>query len=102
MTRNVTSLFGGEVAPSGQPVPEVVAFLENLLDRAKSGDIRAIAVAYVKDNGKTSAGWERERNDDNRLACVLHSAIACLMGKFTERLTNAGVEVANPADRGAS
>lgn len=40
-----------------QPVPEVVAFIEGLLARAKAGDIQAIAVAYAAPGEVTGDGW---------------------------------------------
>lgn len=46
----------------GQPVPAVVAYLERLLDQAKTGDLRALAVACVyardgKPDGASNAGF---------------------------------------------
>lgn len=41
----------GKRALPGEPVPEVVGELENLLVRAKSGEIVAVGVGYVMDHG---------------------------------------------------
>jgi hypothetical protein len=91
----VTALFGGgDVVPAGEPVPLVVEFVESLLARAKSGDMRAIAVAYVKGNRVPADGWERERTDGS-LTFILHSAIACLMGEFTDEMNATSVSIAD-------
>jgi hypothetical protein len=84
MTDKVTALFGGTVSAVNEPIPELVAFVERLLARAKSGEIRAIAVTYVRGNGRPSEGWQRGDNPDH--AFVLHSGIACLLGNFTDML----------------
>lgn len=42
-----------------QPDPEIIAFCEDLVERAKRGDIRAIAVAMVKPGRLTADGWRR-------------------------------------------
>jgi hypothetical protein len=95
----VISLSGQKVNPPGQPVPEVIDFLERILARAKSGDIRAVAVAYVRGNGMTADGWYSDRND-GKLTFILHSAIACLMGDFTADLNKSSISV--PVDEDAS
>lgn len=50
----VVSLFG--TAP-GHPVPDVVRTLEELLERAKVGDVRAFAYANVRLDGTVGTGW---------------------------------------------
>ncbi len=49
MTDNVVSFREGFTAPrsSPEPVESVVKFLESLLERARSGDIVAIAAVYM-------------------------------------------------------
>lgn len=44
MTDKVTSLFGDQIAPD-EPVPEVVSLLEDMLARAKSGELRTACIA---------------------------------------------------------
>jgi len=93
----VTSLFGGAVSAVNQPVPELVAFIERLLTRAKSGEMRAIAVAYVRGNGLPSEGWSY---DDTENVFLLHSGIACLFGNFTNFINSADntADVTPPPD----
>ncbi len=46
--------------PAGvQPDPDVIAFCEDLLDRARAGAIQAIAVTLVKPGGYVADGWQR-------------------------------------------
>lgn len=49
MADNVKALFGA--APSGQPVPEIVAMLERMTAKARSGELRGFACACAGDNG---------------------------------------------------
>jgi hypothetical protein len=42
-----------------QPDPAIIEFCEDLVARAKSGQIRAIAVAMVKPGRLTADGWRR-------------------------------------------
>lgn len=92
MSDNVQPLFGGKLAtPANEPVPQVVAFIERLLVRAKSGDVRAIGVAYIRGNGHPADGWQRDGDAD--LTYRLHSAIACLMGEFTASLNSTSTAV---------
>ena len=39
------------------PSPDVIALLERLLERAREGDIRSIAVAWVNGDGTPSHNW---------------------------------------------
>jgi len=41
----VVSMRGGEILPPGEPRPNVIALCEDLLERAKSGDLMALSVA---------------------------------------------------------
>jgi hypothetical protein len=43
----------------GVPVPEVVASLEGLLDRARRGEVRALAYAVANIDGTVGTGWEK-------------------------------------------
>jgi hypothetical protein len=45
--------------PDEQADASVIAFCEDLVVRAKSGEIRAIAVAIVKPGRLTADGWRR-------------------------------------------
>lgn len=52
---NVVGLRG-EI-PLYTPVPEVIECLEELLARAKAGEVRAVALAYVLPEGITGTAW---------------------------------------------
>jgi hypothetical protein len=85
---NVRPLF---VNLPKEPVPHVVDFIERLLKRAKAGDVRAVAVAYVCGDGHIAEGWYRD--SDVELAYRLHSAIACLMHEFTDNMNATSVDM---------
>lgn len=51
--RNVTSLHGA-VVPDGEPNPNCVAKLEELLERAKAGDVTGIALAALHSDNTAS------------------------------------------------
>lgn len=55
MTDNVVP-FGTQAQP-GEPVPDVLATLEELLRRARTGDIRALAYATVTEGRVLGSGW---------------------------------------------
>lgn len=40
------------------PDKEVIKVIENLLQRAKEGDIKAIAYVVMTDNGEVGSAWE--------------------------------------------
>ena len=46
-------------APDEQPDAAIIAFCEDLVVRAKVGNIRAIAVAMVQPGRVTADGWRR-------------------------------------------
>ncbi len=45
--------------PPGEPVQCVVEMLEDLLARARTGDLRAIAWANVRRDGTAGTGWAK-------------------------------------------
>ena len=93
----VQALFGGKVAtPANEPVPQVVAFIERLLVRAKAGDVRAIGVTYVCGNGHRVYGWERDADPD--LTYRLHSAIICLAHEFTNDINVTSADVSQKSE----
>lgn len=55
----VVSLHGGPVAPMDplEPDEEVIAVLEDLLERAKMGEISSIAYAYLLPEHAIGTGW---------------------------------------------
>lgn len=42
------------MAPIGEPVADIVAFLEGVLAEARNGNIRAVSCAWVVDDGTQS------------------------------------------------
>ena len=59
---NITSFPGVVVVErvsDAQPDEKVIAFCEDLVQRAKIGAIRAIAVAIVEPGRTTADGWRR-------------------------------------------
>lgn len=42
----VVSLRGGEIIPPGEPRPNVIELAENILQRAKSGDLMALSAVF--------------------------------------------------------
>ncbi|WGR74331.1 MULTISPECIES: hypothetical protein [unclassified Bradyrhizobium] len=51
---NVVGLRGGEIRAPGEPDPLVVEGLEELLEAARSGEIKGIAVASLHHDGAVS------------------------------------------------
>lgn len=56
MSDNVVKLKPEETLPN-EADPEIVAKLEELLELAKSGELRAIAYATVRPNNMLGTGW---------------------------------------------
>lgn len=54
----VVSLAG--MTPPDMAVPETVEMLEKMLARAKSGEVRSIAMAALKANGDACTQWHSE------------------------------------------
>ena len=52
----VVSINGGQHVAAGEPVPEIVAMLEQALDEARSGKIAACALAAVDGSGFVTTG----------------------------------------------
>jgi hypothetical protein len=58
MTDKVVAL-GPVSAPTGEADPEIVAFIAQLLDAARAGEIRGIGIAYVDGGGHCVTDWHR-------------------------------------------
>ena len=87
----IQPLFGDRLAtPANEPCQEVVSFVEELLARAKCGDVRAIAVAFIRGNGNSAEGWEQDA--DPRLTRDLHSAAVSMVHNYTVDM-NCGAHV---------
>lgn len=70
-----------------QPVAEVVKVLEDLLDLARTGNLRAIAFSYIRSNERPSYGWFGIKNHPTRMH-ILHSGLMTVV-------TDLGMEIAN-------
>lgn len=57
---NVTKLPGAPT-PEGQPVQETIELIESLLEKAKTGELRSIAVAYTDDSPAIMTVWSSNR-----------------------------------------
>lgn len=44
---DIVSLHGDAITPPGEPVPSVVEWAEELLERARSGEVKGIACAVL-------------------------------------------------------
>jgi hypothetical protein len=79
--------------PDEQPDEAIIEFCEDLVTRAKSGSIRAIAVAMVKNGRLTADGWRRSD----------HGADCCheLMAAITYLQLRYGNQINATADREA-
>jgi len=56
---------------NAQPVPEVVAFIEGVLARAKNGEITSIAVAYATAANCTGDGFAGGNSGDHALFAAI-------------------------------
>ena len=56
----VVRLGGGDVIPSGQPIPVVVSGLEKVLEDARAGIVRSVALVMTHDNGRWATLCEGE------------------------------------------
>lgn len=73
--------------PLGEPVLDVVSFLEGLLAEAKNGNIRAIGCSYVIDDGTASpmtmCGFKAEPGRGRYLECAVH-ALERMIGRWLD------------------
>ena len=68
--------------PPGEANPDMVAVVEDLLDRAKSGELRGLAYATFASGDITGTGWEGSDGSRHPLS----SAIAMLQHRYTQAL----------------
>lgn len=54
---SVVSLHGGDVPQTAQPRQTVITALEELLERAKAGEVQAVGYAALHADGLTSWCW---------------------------------------------
>jgi hypothetical protein len=68
-----------------QPDAKIIAFCEDLVDRAKAGTIRGIAVAMVQSGRVTADGWRREEHGAD-CAHELMAAITYLQLRYGNQI----------------
>jgi hypothetical protein len=78
-----------------QPQPDVIARLEVLLERAKSGEIQAIAYGYVNESGNACEGWTIG-NLPTRVEYALGFALNCLQHRYFAHQAEVGKDIPAP------
>ena len=77
-TAQIVSLQGAELANPAEPVPEIIETLEAMLEAAKRGEIRAIAIASVDSRYGGGTAWEHDGHCWDQMlaaACVLQGRL---------------------------
>lgn len=87
----VVSLHGGPIGPAGPSEPSapdelVIAVLEELLERAKAGEISAIAYAYLLPEYTLGTGWAGAETGGNGIS--LGFAVSALQHEYYDGLRN--------------
>ena len=84
----VVSLHGGPVGPTtpSEPDENVVAILEELLERAKTGEISALAYAYLLPEHAVGTGWAGADHAGRGIS--LGFAISSLSHEYYDGLRN--------------
>ena len=73
---NVKSIHGSAIP--GQPVPEVVEMLEDMLEEARSGSLRSVAMVGVRESNEVLTYYHSEDN-----FFTLLGGVACLQSRLT-------------------
>lgn len=84
MTDKIFSLTGAPLP--GDPVPQVVDMLRDLVARAERGEIVAMAYAGIGGNADVFAGWEGAH------AAALGGAISGLQSIYMTRMMSGDME----------
>lgn len=84
----VVSLHGGPIGPAGPSEPDetVIAVLEDLLERAKTGEIRSIAYAYLLPEYTLGTGWAGAETGGNGIS--LGFAVSALQHEYYDGIRN--------------
>jgi hypothetical protein len=84
----VVSLHGGPIGPAGPSEPDetVIAVLEDLLERAKTGEIRSIAYAYLLPEYALGTGWVGADQAGGGIA--LGFAVSALQHEYYDGIRN--------------
>jgi hypothetical protein len=72
-----------------QPQPDVIEFIENLLERAKAGRVQSVAVCYVTEDYHPADGWMHGDRLIDRF--ILPTAVSCLIARLADGLNSRGV-----------
>lgn len=81
MSENVVSLSGG--VPTGMVNQELVELLESLTERAKSGEIVALAYAGYDGQELIISGWETGYH-----TLMMSAAVATLNARYQNHIVN--------------
>lgn len=73
----VATLFGG--APRGQPDPDIIERIEELLEEAKAGEISGIAYAVHTPGDDKKTGWIGQQGTSD----AIHAAITLLAHTYS-------------------
>lgn len=68
-----------------EPVPEIVANLERLLEEAKAGTLRSFSYAVVRTGGVIGTGWQLDQKAPDSLS--LAASIGHLNHRYFAMLT---------------
>ena len=83
ITGNIVALKG-IAAPGEQPVGEVISYCEKLLADARSGALRAVATAEVRQGGAISHGFAYGAS----MIWTLGGAVLVLQSLFVDKFKN--------------
>ncbi len=92
----IVSLRGEAPPDTGLVNPYIVELLENLLTRAKRGDVVGVALAYVKPNRATQTTW---CGMENGYTHELNSAVTTLAFRMQAEGVMPGLQAPPPEDR---
>lgn len=79
--------------PSGEPVPHVVARLEQMLEEARSGELRALACGCVYRDGHITTGWDKPVSVGEAAISFEHHALGSAILTLSVRYGRAGAPV---------
>lgn len=69
----------GAPLPEGSVIPQTVALLEELLEKARTGEVKSVAMAYIDGAGDVSTRWAH-----NKEWWALQGAVAQLLHRMCE------------------
>jgi hypothetical protein len=80
----VIPIHGGVApgTPFGEPVPEVISLLESILERAKAGKVRAVAIAATLEDGDPQPSLTTAWHYEPRYFPDLYTGVSCLLRRL--------------------